>query len=55
MALVLARMLAASGTYDPDADFGRYKFWLDSNPFDWRLELLTKRDTDFTLFMPTPT
>ncbi len=34
MALRLARMLLERGTYDINAAFDAYKFWLDSNPFD---------------------
>ena len=34
MALMLARMLIERGTYDSDAAFKSYRFWLDSDPFD---------------------
>ncbi len=34
MALLLARMLAERGYYDPVAALGTYQFWLDSGPFD---------------------
>ena len=34
MALLLARMLAEAGTYDPGAALKAYQFWLDSFPFD---------------------
>ncbi len=34
MALLLARMLVKRGTYDTEAAFQAYRFWLDSNPFD---------------------
>jgi ADP-ribosylglycohydrolase len=34
MALMLARMIAERGTYDPDAALEAYRFWLDSHPFD---------------------
>jgi ADP-ribosylglycohydrolase len=34
MALLLAQMLLERGTYDSNAAFDAYKFWLDSNPFD---------------------
>ncbi|MEK8088762.1 ADP-ribosylglycohydrolase family protein [Thermithiobacillus plumbiphilus] len=34
MALLLARMLAERGTYDPDAALHAYQFWLGSDPFD---------------------
>ncbi len=34
MALLLARMLIERGTYDANAEFDAYKFWLDSDPFD---------------------
>jgi ADP-ribosyl-[dinitrogen reductase] hydrolase len=34
MALLLARMLAQGGTYDPNAALKAYQFWLHSNPFD---------------------
>lgn len=34
MALLLARMLAERGGYDPVAALGAYQFWLDSDPFD---------------------
>lgn len=34
MALVLARMLAVRGEYDPRKAFESYRFWFDSRPFD---------------------
>lgn len=34
MALLLARMLADQGRYDPDEAKKAYVFWLDSGPFD---------------------
>ncbi len=34
MALLLARMFLERGTYDANAEFDAYKFWLDSDPFD---------------------
>jgi ADP-ribosyl-[dinitrogen reductase] hydrolase len=34
MALLLARMLIARGTYDPHAALEAYKFWMNSGPFD---------------------
>ena len=34
MALMLARMLADHGTYNPDSALKAYLFWLDSGPFD---------------------
>ncbi|RRD70734.1 MULTISPECIES: ADP-ribosylglycohydrolase family protein [unclassified Desulfovibrio] len=34
MALLLARMLAKHGVYDPDAALQAYQFWLQSAPFD---------------------
>ena len=34
MALLLARMLAVRGTYDPEKAFESYRFWYDSGPFD---------------------
>lgn len=34
MALLLARMLVEQGTYDSEAAFNAYRFWLDSDPFD---------------------
>jgi len=34
MALLLARMLATQGKYDPDEARRAYIFWLDSGPFD---------------------
>ena len=34
MALLLARMLADQGRYDPEEARKAYLFWLDSNPFD---------------------
>ena len=34
MALLLARMLADQGRYDPDEARNAYMFWLDSGPFD---------------------
>ena len=34
MALLLARMLVEKKTYDPEAAFDAYVFWLDSEPFD---------------------
>ncbi|KJF16160.1 ADP-ribosylglycohydrolase family protein [Acidithrix ferrooxidans] len=34
MALLLAQMLLERGTYDSNAAFNAYKFWLDSDPFD---------------------
>ena len=34
LALLLARMLAETGTYDPDAARKAYRFWFDSDPFD---------------------
>lgn len=34
MALLLGRTLDDLGTYDPDAAFAAYRFWLESDPFD---------------------
>jgi ADP-ribosylglycohydrolase len=34
MALLLARMLVVKGSYDLDGAAERYRFWLDSEPFD---------------------
>lgn len=34
MALMLARMLAETGTYSAEAALKAYRFWLDSRPFD---------------------
>jgi ADP-ribosylglycohydrolase len=34
MALLLARMLANAGTYDPEAARKEYQYWLSSGPFD---------------------
>jgi ADP-ribosylglycohydrolase len=34
MALMLARMLAEQGRYDPEEARKAYRFWLDSRPFD---------------------
>ena len=34
MALLLARMLIERGTYDSNAAFESYRFWIASNPFD---------------------
>ena len=34
MALLLARMLAELGCYNPDAAMERYRYWLRSGPFD---------------------
>jgi len=34
MALLLARSLIDEGTYKPEAVLGRYRYWLESGPFD---------------------
>jgi len=34
MALLLARMLVRTGTYEKDTAFAEYKYWLNSDPFD---------------------
>ncbi len=34
MALLLARMLVKTGTYDPEAARKQYQYWLSSDPFD---------------------
>ena len=34
MALLLARMLVKTGTYDPEAVRKEYQYWLSSDPFD---------------------
>ena len=34
MALLLARLLAKTGTYDSQAAFAQYQYWLRSDPFD---------------------
>lgn len=34
MALLLARLLLATGRYDPAAAAGRYRYWLETEPFD---------------------
>jgi ADP-ribosyl-[dinitrogen reductase] hydrolase len=41
MALLLARMLAERGAYDPDAALRAYQFWLDSDPFDCGMTIAT--------------
>lgn len=34
MALLLARLLLATGRYDPAVAAGRYRYWLETEPFD---------------------
>ena len=34
MALLLARMLVTTGSYEPEAARRQYRYWLDSDPFD---------------------
>lgn len=34
MALLLARMLVKTGSYDPKAAYKEYQYWLNSDPFD---------------------
>lgn len=41
MALLLARMLVKSGTYDPRAARDAYVFWLRSQPFDCGMTILS--------------